>query len=37
MINCKFEGEIVVFSVDDMKSESEDNGLFVRVGRNEWG
>jgi hypothetical protein len=37
MINCKFEEEIVVCSVDDMKSKSEDKGLFVRVGRNEWG
>jgi len=35
MINCKFEGEIVVCLVDDMKSESEDDRLFVRVGRNE--
>ena len=35
MINCKFEGEIVVCSVDDIKSESEDNRLFVRVGGGE--
>jgi hypothetical protein len=35
MINCKFEGEIVVCSVDDMMSESEDKGLLVRVGGNE--
>ena len=37
MINCKLEGEIGVCSVDDMKSESEDNGLLVGVGRDECG
>ena len=36
MINCKFEREAGVSSVDDMKSESEGNELLVRVEWNKW-